>query len=339
MGTPVSRSDVPRGKSARRYWPFAAAATIAAILVSASPAAADLVSRPSVESESVSHITASDATLEAQINSEGLETTYTFYIGEEGPACLRAEPPCMMPQKAPVALPSGKLLGSFVGQRVSADLNGAGVSLSPGAHYEYWATATNPAGTTKGDIQTFTTPSEPGVEPFTEPSGGTNPQFSTTIQSPPLSSPSHRCRRPLHVRRHRRSNLTAPARSRAVVAYTEEQSGIVFRHTSLIVSKRGQATVRYESCVRRFHLGVALWKRLNAALKQTNVHAVAGNHVPVTPHAEESTWVIVVGHDTVRITASSIPPELRARLEPLLKTVEEVVSVGKRRMPQSCGSK
>jgi hypothetical protein len=73
--------------------------------------------------------------------------------------------------------------------------------------------------------------------------------------------------------------------------------------------------------------------------KQTNVHALAGNHVPTTPRAEESTWMIVVGHDTVRITASSIPPELRAKLEPLLKVLGEAASVGKRDMPQSCSSK
>jgi hypothetical protein len=132
---------------------------------------------------------------------------------------------------------------------------------------------------------------------------------------------------------------TATTQSHTLVAYKEEQSGIVFRHTSLIVSTRGQATVRFERCVQRLHLDASLWKRLKAALKQTNVHALVGNHVPATPRAEESTWVIVVGHDTVRITASSIPPELRVKLEPLLKVLGEAASVGKRDMPQSCSSK
>jgi hypothetical protein len=158
-------------------------------------------STPLIESESVSHLTQTDATLEAQINTEGLETTYTFYLHEEGPPCLKADPPCMVLEKAPIALPSGKLLGSFVGQNVSADLNSAGVSLSPGARYEYWVTATNAAGATRGQPQSFTAPSEPGAEPLTESKGSTNLQGSTTIQSPPSTAPSHYRR---HHQRHKR---------------------------------------------------------------------------------------------------------------------------------------
>jgi hypothetical protein len=133
--------------------------------------------------------------------------------------------------------------------------------------------------------------------------------------------------------------VTGSTQSRTFVAYKEEQGGIVFRYRSLIVSTRGQATVRFARCVRRFHLDASLWKRLKTASKQTNVHALAGNHVPAAPRADESTWVIVLGHDTVRITAFSIPPELRAKLEPLFKVLGEVLSVGKRDMPQSCSSK
>lgn len=132
---------------------------------------------------------------------------------------------------------------------------------------------------------------------------------------------------------------TANTQSHTLVAYTEEQGGAVFRLASLTVSTRGQATVRFEACVRRFHPRAALWRRLKVAVKQTNVHALAGSHVPATPRADESTWVIAVGHDRVRITAPSIPPELRVKLEPLLKVLGEVLSIGERRMPQSCSSK
>jgi hypothetical protein len=31
-------------------------------------------------------------------------------------------------------------------------------------------------------------------------------------------------------------------------------------------------------CTVRFHINDALWRKLRAALKQTNVHAVAGNY-------------------------------------------------------------
>jgi hypothetical protein len=137
------------------------------------------------------------------------------------------------------------------------------------------------------------------------------------------------------------SNKPAAAntQSHTLVAYTEEQGGVLFRLASLTVSTRGQATVRFEACVQRFHPRTALWRKLKAAVKQTNVHALAGNHVPATPRADASTWVIVVGRDWVRITAPSIPPALRVKLEPLLNVLGEVLSIGERRMPQSCSSK
>jgi hypothetical protein len=158
---------------------------------------------PSIESESVSHITTTDATLEAQINTEGLETTYEFLLQPPEPACLEAEPPCMIPQHEPIRLEGGHLFGSFVGQSVSVELNSAGVSLAPGATYKYWVSATNAADTATGQRQSFTTPFEPGVEPLTEPSGGTDPQTPTTIQSPTSTSSSHH-RRHRHHRWHKR---------------------------------------------------------------------------------------------------------------------------------------
>jgi hypothetical protein len=153
---------------------------------------------PMIESESVSHITTTDATLEAQINTEGQGTTYEFLLQPPEPACLEAEPPCMIPQHEPIRLEGGHLFGSFVGQSVSVDLNSAGVSLAPGATYKYWVIATNASGTAQGQPQSFTTPSEAGVEPLAEPSDGTHPQSSTTIQSPSSSSAPH------HRRQHRR---------------------------------------------------------------------------------------------------------------------------------------
>jgi len=120
---------------------------------------------PVIEGESLSHLTSTDATLEAQINTEGLETTYDFYL--QGPVfpCLEAEPPCMVEEPAAVALPAGTLIGSFVGQSVSADLNSAGISLNPGAHYRYWVTATSAVGVTQGTVQHFVAP-EDGIQPL-----------------------------------------------------------------------------------------------------------------------------------------------------------------------------
>jgi hypothetical protein len=151
---------------------------------------------PVIESESVSNITETDSTLEAQINTEGAETTYEFQL--RSPAC---SPPAQCIPIISYPLPSGKLLGSSIGQSVSIDLNSAGVTLQPAKEYFYSVTATNAAGTTEGTTQTFTTPSEPGVEPLTEPSGSTDPQTSTTVQSPSSSSAPHHRR---HHRRHKR---------------------------------------------------------------------------------------------------------------------------------------
>ena len=111
------------------------------------PASAQASLAPVIESQSVSNLAPTDATLEAKINTEGLETTYEFYL-QEPSICRQVNPPCMMPESEPVALPSGKLLGSFVPQSVSAGLNSAGVTDACLSEAYYWVTATNSAGTT-----------------------------------------------------------------------------------------------------------------------------------------------------------------------------------------------
>ena len=162
-------------------------------------------STPLIESESVSHITPTDATLGAQINTEGLETTYEFHLLERW-GCEESTPACYPPIRL-IPLPSGKLLGSFVGQTVSLDLNSAGVSLSPGHNfYEYSVSATNAAGTTEGQPQRFTTPTAAAqAEPqsLTDPSVSMGGLASAATQSPTSGSPSH-SRRHRHHHRHRR---------------------------------------------------------------------------------------------------------------------------------------
>jgi hypothetical protein len=133
---------------------FAAFAAMSC-LVWGAPASAQAPSAPVIESQSVPNLAPTNATLEARINTEGLETTYVFYLQEPQP-CRQANPPCLTPENQPLALPSGKLLGSFVGQSVSADVNRAGVTLCPSGDY-YWVTATNSAGTTIGQRQRMAT--------------------------------------------------------------------------------------------------------------------------------------------------------------------------------------
>jgi hypothetical protein len=139
---------------------------------------------PSIESESISHLTPTDATLEAQINTEGLETTYEFQLfhhlcppGTEPLGCKA------MIEEVP--LPSGKLLGSFVSQTVSLNLNSVGVTLYPDTEYDYRVVVTSAAGKAEGSSQTFVTP-EDGVQPpststaTSSPSGGSQSGTSST---------------------------------------------------------------------------------------------------------------------------------------------------------------
>ncbi|HEY7256538.1 MAG TPA: hypothetical protein VH476_07620 [Solirubrobacterales bacterium] len=156
---------------------------------------------PTIESEAVSHITLSDATLEADINTQGLETSYEFHLVEHWP-CEDMTPRCFPPVRY-IPLPSGMLLGSFVTQSVSLDLGSAGVSLEGHDAYEYWVSASNAAGTAQGEPQLFSTSSAGEVEPVAAPSGAASAPSPTTDRStdPTSSRPVHRHHR---VRHHRR---------------------------------------------------------------------------------------------------------------------------------------
>ena len=109
---------------------------------------------PSIEDVSLSHLTSTDATLEAQIDTEGLETTYQFKMWAS--PCSAHGTGCEVLVDVP--LPSGKLLGSYLDQSVSLDLNSAGVTLIPGGEYGYSLTATSTAGSVEGKWQNFTAP-------------------------------------------------------------------------------------------------------------------------------------------------------------------------------------
>lgn len=108
---------------------------------------------PVIDSVSYSHLTPTDATLEAQIDTEGLPTTYQFTLWSS--PCSSHGAGCEV--LIDISLPSGRLLGSFVDQSVSLDLNSAGVTLK-GGEYGYSLTASNAAGSTVGAGGTFEPP-------------------------------------------------------------------------------------------------------------------------------------------------------------------------------------
>jgi hypothetical protein len=108
---------------------------------------------PAVESVSISHLTPTDATLEAQIDTEGLPASYQFDLWSS--PCSKHGDGCEL--ILPITLPSGLLLGSFVSQSVSLDLNSAGITLGAG-EYGYSVTATSTGGSTHGPWQEFEAP-------------------------------------------------------------------------------------------------------------------------------------------------------------------------------------
>lgn len=109
--------------------------------------------KPVIDSVSVSHLTPTDATLEAQIDTEGLSTIYEFQMWSS--PCSKHGAGCELIEEIP--LPSGLLLGSFVDQSVSLDLNSAGVTLG-GGEYGFSVRAANAAGSTGADGGSFEAP-------------------------------------------------------------------------------------------------------------------------------------------------------------------------------------
>jgi hypothetical protein len=136
---------------------------------------------PVIDSVSLSHLTPTDATLEAQIDTEGLSTSYEFGMWS---SCAHER--CEYIREIP--LPSGLLLGSFQDQNVSLDLNTAGVTLNYGAEYGWGITATSAAGHTSMSGGVFEPPPPSMVEPLSTPtsppSGPGQPAGSNSGEEP-----------------------------------------------------------------------------------------------------------------------------------------------------------
>jgi hypothetical protein len=134
---------------------------------------------PVIDSASISHLTPTDATLEAQIDTEGLPTIYEFELWSS--PCSHHGAGCEL--IVPIPLLPGLLLGSFVDQSVSLDLNSVGVTLGEG-EYGFSVRATNVAGSVSSGSQIFEAP--PGVvdppPPASQPPSSNQP--STALGEP-----------------------------------------------------------------------------------------------------------------------------------------------------------
>lgn len=144
----------------RVSWALAVVAIIA--LVSLGGAATAAASAPSVEAESVSHITPSDATLEAEIDLGGLETEYQFRVVAD--PCHANPLNCELVSDPLFPSPPGKIAAASGSQTVKLDLNSAGLTLEAGREYHYAVFATNSDGSQSGPDQTFTTGEFPSIE-------------------------------------------------------------------------------------------------------------------------------------------------------------------------------
>jgi hypothetical protein len=138
---------------------------------------------PVIESVSISHLTPTDATLEAKINSEDLKTEYAFQLWSS--PCSKKGAGCELIRE--VKLPSGaSLYPSSVPQSVSLDLGSVGVTLGEG-EYGFSVTAENEAGHTSADGGVFEAPPrlfEPLSSKSSPTSGGGQPPASGNGDQP-----------------------------------------------------------------------------------------------------------------------------------------------------------
>jgi hypothetical protein len=114
---------------------------------------------PAVDGESVSGVSSTAATLEAQVNANNQSTTYSFEYSTEQSGGVLGGAIVTVP-----AVPGGPLEG-FGDQTASAPAEG----LLPGTTYFYRVLATNATGTTDGAVSEtgFTTVPTPKTEPVT----------------------------------------------------------------------------------------------------------------------------------------------------------------------------
>jgi len=161
-----------------RFLPLAVALGVV-LALGAAPAALAAESRPTIEGESVFHVTPTDAILAAGVNPGGLETDYKFHLeygcgispDEVCPAiCLPEWESCSLITSIP--LPGAKLPPSSEVEEVTLDLNEVGVTLKPNTKYRYWIEASNSAGTAESAREFFTTPAS--ASPLIESESASN---------------------------------------------------------------------------------------------------------------------------------------------------------------------
>ena len=129
---------------------------------------------PTIDGEWITGITFTNATLNAEINPNGLLTKYKLQIDTTGDFHFAQNDSCVLhppgivcaqviingPPLPPglVEPPESSLAASFVDQHVSVNMASIGATLQPGTTYHYRAIAANSLQVVGGPDQTFTTP-------------------------------------------------------------------------------------------------------------------------------------------------------------------------------------
>jgi hypothetical protein len=180
---------------------------------------------PSIVSEGVSNITATDATLEAAIEPRAWHGAYyQFQLVKEAseyateilcpPTLHPGIDGCVGPQGAalPIGWVPGNLANPLAAQPVQLDLAGAGVTLQPGTIYHYRVLAARRVQTEDtiewepptvfGEDRTFTTTSEPPSESRPKGEPPLDEHEGTPKIGPPHGRHHHYRRR--HHHRHKR---------------------------------------------------------------------------------------------------------------------------------------
>ena len=152
-----------------------AVASLACCLLASSPA---LAAPPTIERQWVSGVTSTDATLNAEIDSNGMRTYYELQIDTTGNFRFDQNSSCPL-EEAPMwclavivigdPLPPGLVqppefvlpAGGGV-EQVSVRMADIGATLQPGTTYHYRAIAANDGPVVEGPEQTFTTPPATG---------------------------------------------------------------------------------------------------------------------------------------------------------------------------------
>lgn len=118
------------------------AVLVAGFLLSVAPVLASAGEPPTISGETPAGVTEHGATLEAQIDPEGSETTFEVWIQCERPA--GGGVPCEAAAVSPLG--QDHLASGSAAETVRGVLTG----LEPGYSYIYWFVATNVAGRTEG---------------------------------------------------------------------------------------------------------------------------------------------------------------------------------------------